>query len=54
MSETHHVVIVGGGFGGLQAAQTLKMAPVRGPVEEPPNLTSLRLSVTKIDQYQPR
>ncbi len=29
MGETHHVVIVGGGFGGLQAAQTLKSAPVR-------------------------
>jgi len=29
MGETHHVVIVGGGFGGLQAAQTLKSAPVK-------------------------
>ena len=26
---THHVVIVGGGFGGLYAAQSLRRAPVR-------------------------
>lgn len=29
MGETHHIVIVGGGFGGLQATQKLKHAPVR-------------------------
>ena len=29
MGETHHIVIVGGGFGGLQAARKLKHAPVR-------------------------
>jgi NADH dehydrogenase len=29
MSNEHHVVIVGGGFGGLRAAQRLKNAPVR-------------------------
>lgn len=29
MEETHHVVIVGGGFGGLYAARGLKRAPVR-------------------------
>jgi NADH dehydrogenase len=27
--RTHHVVIIGGGFGGLYAAKTLKKAPVR-------------------------
>src|SRR5262245_3158204 len=29
MSERHHVVIVGGGFGGLYAARALRRAPVR-------------------------
>jgi NADH:quinone reductase (non-electrogenic) len=29
MASDHHVVIIGGGFGGLQAAQCLKKAPVR-------------------------
>ena len=29
MNSTHHVVIVGGGFGGLYAAQSLRHAPVR-------------------------
>ncbi|MGH7370053.1 MAG: NAD(P)/FAD-dependent oxidoreductase, partial [Candidatus Methylomirabilaceae bacterium] len=29
MDTQHHVVIVGGGFGGLHAAQSLKGAPVR-------------------------
>jgi NADH dehydrogenase len=29
MTATHHVVIVGGGFGGLYAAKSLKRAPVR-------------------------
>jgi len=28
-TEPHHVVIVGGGFGGLDAAKCLKGAPVR-------------------------
>src|SRR5438309_9351406 len=27
--EPHHVVIIGGGFGGLHAARTLRHAPVR-------------------------
>ena len=27
-ASTHHVVIVGGGFGGLTAAKTLRRAPV--------------------------
>ncbi|MCK4721007.1 NAD(P)/FAD-dependent oxidoreductase [bacterium] len=29
MEHSHHVVIIGGGFGGLYAAQSLKNAPVR-------------------------
>ena len=29
MNSQHHVVIVGGGFGGLNAARALKKAPVR-------------------------
>jgi NADH:ubiquinone reductase (H+-translocating) len=29
MKEGHHVVIIGGGFGGLHATQSLKRAPVR-------------------------
>ncbi|MGH7433526.1 MAG: NAD(P)/FAD-dependent oxidoreductase [Candidatus Methylomirabilales bacterium] len=29
MEKPHHVVIIGGGFGGLYAAQSLKRAPVR-------------------------
>jgi NADH:quinone reductase (non-electrogenic) len=29
LASTHHVVIVGGGFGGLTAAKTLRRAPVR-------------------------
>src|SRR4029077_9399002 len=29
MKKGHHVVIIGGGFGGLYATQSLKRAPVR-------------------------
>ncbi|MFN3477173.1 MAG: FAD-dependent oxidoreductase, partial [Candidatus Methylomirabilales bacterium] len=29
MEKPHHVVIIGGGFGGLYAAKSLKWAPVR-------------------------
>src|SRR6266404_3215072 len=29
MTSPHHVVIIGGGFGGLYAAQALKRAPVQ-------------------------
>ena len=29
MDERHHVIIIGGGFGGLSAAQALRRAPVR-------------------------
>ena len=28
MSKRPHIIIIGGGFGGLRAAQTLKHAPV--------------------------
>jgi len=39
VTETPHVVIVGGGFGGLYAARQLGRAPVRvtlsGPTPEP-------------------
>src|SRR5262245_31277384 len=29
MDQTHHVIIIGGGFGGLYTAKALKRAPVR-------------------------
>jgi len=29
MADAHRVVIIGGGFGGLTAAQSLKKAPVQ-------------------------
>src|SRR5437016_11594517 len=29
MTDPHHVVIIGGGFGGLHAAKSLKRVPVR-------------------------